>query len=590
MWEGKIEKSLLKSKNVLILAIVLILAVAGIITTVTVISGNKTRQVSKQLSLGEKYLSELEYDKAVIAFNKVIEIEPRNLGAYLGLAEAYEGLGQTEDALRALEVAITVIRDAKEDTSEVLEKSEDIYIKLAELYEENGESEKAFRILLEGYELTDSNKIAMLLKDYYPEIEVSVEPGTYAEAQLISLISKGSKIYYTLDGSNPTKESEVFGEPIEISEENITIKAVVENEFGELGEVKLYTYTIEHKREDLIVAVNSSLLEESPESSISEVSPTPDLIEPLISEVTSTPEVEEQLELTEPENTEELTPTPKPSPTPAPIPEQTSDSEDEVIVWKDATFEKAVRKFIGKPSGDIYKSDVIWISLFEPYITNIKNIENIDDIVNFPNLKFLNLSGYKISDISALSNLTNLTELNLDSTQISDINALSNLDKLTVLRLAHNQISDISALKNLTNLTSLRLEDNQISDISSLKNLTKLTVIYIENNQISEISVLKNLTNLEILCLENNQISDISALSNLTKLFDLRLANNQIINVDALSNFTFFQLLDLSNNQINNISGLKNLSEYTRSIFLEGNMISDWSPVSHIDYVEGRPN
>ena len=66
------------------------------ITTVTVISGNKTRQVS---SVIEKISTELEYDKAVIAFNKVLRSSFRNLGAYLGLAEAYEGLGQTEDAL-----------------------------------------------------------------------------------------------------------------------------------------------------------------------------------------------------------------------------------------------------------------------------------------------------------------------------------------------------------------------------------------------------------------------------------------------------------------------------------------------------------
>jgi Tfp pilus assembly protein PilF len=57
---------------------------AGIITTVKITGSNALRTTAKQLSLGEKYLSELKYDKAIVAFNKVIEIEPRNMQAYLG--------------------------------------------------------------------------------------------------------------------------------------------------------------------------------------------------------------------------------------------------------------------------------------------------------------------------------------------------------------------------------------------------------------------------------------------------------------------------------------------------------------------------
>jgi tetratricopeptide (TPR) repeat protein len=170
-------KSILKSK-IVIIAIILLLTVPAIITTVTVISVSMGRQASKQLSLGEKYLLELEYDKAVIAFNKVIEIEPRNMAAYLGLAEAYEGLGKDEEAIKALEVAISIIKDAKDYNNEVLENIEDVYMLLAKLYEENGDREKAYWTLLEGYELIDSNEIANLLKDYYPEIEASVNPAT----------------------------------------------------------------------------------------------------------------------------------------------------------------------------------------------------------------------------------------------------------------------------------------------------------------------------------------------------------------------------------------------------------------------------
>ena len=57
----------------------------------------------QQLSLGERYLQELQYEEAVLAFTKVIEVEPRNEQAYLGLAEAFLGLGEMGQAIEALE-------------------------------------------------------------------------------------------------------------------------------------------------------------------------------------------------------------------------------------------------------------------------------------------------------------------------------------------------------------------------------------------------------------------------------------------------------------------------------------------------------
>ena len=139
--------------------LLILIVLATIITTVTVTSRSKTRQASKQLSLGERYLSELEYEKAIIAFNKVIQIEPSNMQAYLGLAEAYEELGQKDRAVRTLEKAIIIIEDEEEDIGNILSSSEEIYLELSRLYEQNGEIEKAYRILKEGYELLGTNKL-----------------------------------------------------------------------------------------------------------------------------------------------------------------------------------------------------------------------------------------------------------------------------------------------------------------------------------------------------------------------------------------------------------------------------------------------
>ena len=73
------------------------------------------------LSLGERFLLELQFEQALVQFLGVIDIEPNNVQAIIGAAEAYVGLGQ-----RA--VAANVLRQGYERTGD-----ERIRYRLAEL-------------------------------------------------------------------------------------------------------------------------------------------------------------------------------------------------------------------------------------------------------------------------------------------------------------------------------------------------------------------------------------------------------------------------------------------------------------------------
>jgi hypothetical protein len=77
-----------------------ILLIAGV--TIAMRQSGSAESPALLLSLGEQYLSELDYEQALVQFLKVIEIEPMNERAYLGAAEAYVGLGQTDRALEIL--------------------------------------------------------------------------------------------------------------------------------------------------------------------------------------------------------------------------------------------------------------------------------------------------------------------------------------------------------------------------------------------------------------------------------------------------------------------------------------------------------
>lgn len=57
----------------------------------------------EQYDLGVRYLSDGNYEEAIIAFAAAIEIDPKRPEAYLGLADAYTGQGDLDAARKALE-------------------------------------------------------------------------------------------------------------------------------------------------------------------------------------------------------------------------------------------------------------------------------------------------------------------------------------------------------------------------------------------------------------------------------------------------------------------------------------------------------
>lgn len=61
------------------------------------------QQIAEQLELGNRYLEELNYEQAIVAFNKAIEIDAKKSEAYAKIAEAYIAMGDDEEARAILE-------------------------------------------------------------------------------------------------------------------------------------------------------------------------------------------------------------------------------------------------------------------------------------------------------------------------------------------------------------------------------------------------------------------------------------------------------------------------------------------------------
>jgi len=116
------------------LPIGLVIGIAAlIIVTVVIIviavsaSGDSKAKTKEKMDLGMKYLSELNYEQAIVAFNEAIEIDPKNVDAYIRLAEVYvltDNYDKAEETLEKAEkeTGSDLVREKKEEVKKAKEE------------------------------------------------------------------------------------------------------------------------------------------------------------------------------------------------------------------------------------------------------------------------------------------------------------------------------------------------------------------------------------------------------------------------------------------------------------------------------------
>lgn len=100
----------MKRRLAIIISVIFILAFTGIAVACKKTSSN----IQEQLNLGYKLLDEGKYEEAILAFEKLIEIEPRNTKGYVGLGLAYGNSGNYHKALETVENALAKGLDSPE--------------------------------------------------------------------------------------------------------------------------------------------------------------------------------------------------------------------------------------------------------------------------------------------------------------------------------------------------------------------------------------------------------------------------------------------------------------------------------------------
>lgn len=153
----------------------------------TACSGRCEHQIREQLDLGTQYLSEGQYEEAIVAFQKVITLEPKQVEAHKGLGQAYQYCGEAvEDIVekrdyfsQAAEEYEVVLEQNPEDT-EVQEWLETVLNQIEEL-DQQIEAQKQEELVREEYADLLADISDLFVSEDYEQIYELMQGEEYVE-------------------------------------------------------------------------------------------------------------------------------------------------------------------------------------------------------------------------------------------------------------------------------------------------------------------------------------------------------------------------------------------------------------------------
>lgn len=226
--------------------------------------------------------------------------------------------------------------------------------------------------------------------------------------------------------------------------------------------------------------------------------------------------------------------------------------EDYVIEWQDPVMEKHVRKWLDRPKGDIYHSDV-WdyqrvtinsgtgvkdllvkdapdgvdiggnVSSNEQLAACAVSVEgtydpvaSLADLRHFDSLQVLSVNNRRgdppITDLTGLEECKNLMLLEVPSVESSAFPTFAKLDSVVKLEYgsdgirADSNVSDLSALAQMKSLKMLWITGSEV-DLTQLAG-ADLRVLRLDVTRIGSLEALKQMENLSLLQLYHGQEID----------------------------------------------------------------------------------
>lgn len=197
---------------------------------------SRNYSVPYQLEKAKEYAAAEKYTEAIGYLEKVLTLEENNADIIFLMADYYYIQEKYDFAVYTLRQII----ESKELYEEV--NLENAYDKIISIYKTQNDYQAINELLLS---CPDENIVTMFQQYIAKPPQFSYVTGNYEEVIPLKLRANTSgTIYYTLDGSTPDENSEIYTAPIFLETGDYTVKAYFINDYGIASDVASNTYRI----------------------------------------------------------------------------------------------------------------------------------------------------------------------------------------------------------------------------------------------------------------------------------------------------------------------------------------------------------
>ncbi len=436
-----------------------------------------------------------QYTQAIEMYNVAKSWKPKKQGVYLSLAEAYAKAEDYDNAGKIIDTAIEKRITTKENGLEQL------YIMRIKILSASGKLYEAASYI----DSLDDQYILKKIQSLRPD-DLSYTPtqGSYDKTLKMKItVRDGETVYYTTDGSYPTRFSNIYVDPINVANGTTVVTAISVNAEGLVSPVLSVSYDVTNENE--AVNFDDSKIEK--------------MVRTALSKPNGVIRVKELASVTTLSN-------------------------------------EGIDGYVKTLSDLDLMPNLEYVSL-----ENESMLLSISQLSGKTKLHTLILSGCDLdnTDINSLGALTALETLDVSNNSLTSISALSNLDALKYIYLSHNNINDISVLGKAKAIEYIDASYNSITSIPDFENSGTILTLILENNVISDISSIHQMTALTYLDISTNRITNAKTLAKLSNLEELDISNNSVANFDFLSSLTKLSSLNVNSTMFVNTKPLKNL-------------------------------